>query len=502
MSTLQKLSELEARRFTIQNGSSDEAKKVVLAKDKLTARDRLSHLFDENSFVEIGTFMKSRSTAFNMDVCDTPADGVVCGYGMVKGTRVYAYSQDVTVLGGAIGEMHAQKIAKTYDDAIKMGAPIVGFLDTVGLRLQESIDALDGYGAIFAKMTQASGVIPQIAVVCGTCAGGASFIAGLSDFTFISTKNGQMFLNSPNTLEDKNTSFDSVASPSVHLEESGIATFGEANEEALIGKVVELLGYLPNNNQEDVPCYACQDDLNRTDANLNAFDFGQGKVVEIIKQVADEHTYLELSKAYGTNASIGFIRLNGATVGVVANQEEVMDYDALQKITRFIHFCDAFNIAIVTFTNVKRFESTVATEKLGIIKEASKMVHAFVEATVPKVNIILNAACGTAYVTMNSKHVGADYVYAWPTADVTTMNSESAVKIMYNEEIQKSDNPVALMQEKIQQFEQTNSVYGMAARGYIDDIIEPAATRKRIIATLENLITKQVVDTFKKHPTV
>ncbi len=502
MSTSQKLSELEARRVAIQEGTSDEAKKAVLAQNKLTARNRISSLLDQDSFVEIGTFMTSRKSAFNMDSYETPADGVVCGYGTVKGQLVYVYSQDATVLGGAIGEVHAQKIAKTYDDAMKMGAPIVGFVDTVGLRLQESIDALNGYGSIFAKMSEASGVIPQIAVVCGDCAGGASFIAGLSDFTFISTKNGKMYLNSPNTLSDKSASMDNVAAPQVHLETSGLATMGCDDEESLIAKVSELLTYLPSNNQEEAPCYPCTDDLNRVDAALNSFDFETSTTQEVIASIADDRTYFELSEAYGTDITLGFIRLNGVTVGVVGNHTAEMNYDAVNKTTAFVKFCDAFNVAIVTFTNVKAMASTVETERLGMIKATSKLVHAFATATVPKVNIILQAAYGTSYLTMNSKALGADYVYAWPTADVKTLDSESAVKIMYAKELTTAEDKLALMQEKIAVFEATNSVYGMASRGYIDDIIEPAATRKRVIAVLENLMTKQVIDSVKKHPTL
>ena len=502
MSTSQKLSELEARRFAIQEGASDVAKKAILAQNKLTARSRISTLLDQDSFVEIGAFMTSRKSAFNMDTCETPADGVVCGYGTVKGQLVYVYSQDATVLGGAIGEMHAQKIAKTYDDAMKMGAPIVGFVDTVGLRLQESIDALHGYGSIFAKMSEASGVIPQIAVVCGDCAGGASFISGLSDFTFISTKNGKMYLNSPNTLDDKSASLDNVASPEVHLEASGLATMGCESEEELINNVVELLTYLPSNNQEEVPCYPCTDDLNRADAELNAFDFGTSTTQEVIAKIADDYTYFQISEAYGQDMTLGFVRLNGVTVGVIGNQAPEMNYDALNKTTQFVTFCDAFNIALLTLTNIKSMKSTVETERRGIIQAASKLVHAFATASVPKVNVILNAGYGTSYLTMNSKPIGADYVYAWPTADVKTLDSESAVKIMYANELATADDKLALMQEKIVAFEATNSVYGMAARGYIDDIIEPAATRKRVIAVLENLMTKQVVDSVKKHPTL
>lgn len=493
MSTLQKLSELEARRLAIQNSYNDEAKKAVLAKGKLTARDRVTRLLDENSFVEMGIFIKSRSTAFNMNDCDTPADGVVCGYGTVNGKLVYVYSQDATVMNGSIGEMHAKKIIKTYDDAIKMGAPIIGFIDTVGLRLQENIDALDGYGQIFAKCMEASGVIPQVSVVCGDCAGGVSFITGLSDFVFISNKNGKMFLNSPNTMADENATFDAVATAKVHLTESGLAQFGEDDDEALIGKVQELLSYLPLNSGVDAPCYTCQDDLNRVDATLNSFDFETGQIVDVVASIVDEHTYLEIGEIYGEKTFVGFARMNGATVGLIANKQAVLDYDSIKKTIKFVDLCESFNIPIVTLTNVERFESTVYTEKLGIIKEASKLVYAFANATVPKVNVVLNNAYGSAYLAMNSKHIGADYVYAWPTAKVATMNAESAVRIMYNEEIKNAEVASDVITSKIEEFEKQNSsAYAVAARGYIDDIIEPAATRKRVIAALEVLYTKQV----------
>lgn len=503
MSTLQKLSELEAHKIAILNGYDEEAKKAALDKGKLTARDRVKHLLDENSFVEIGTFVTSKTFTCKGQKVNTPADGVVCGYGTVEGNLVYVYSQDPTVLGGAIGEMHAKKIAKTYDDAIKMGAPVIGFIDTVGLRLEESIEALNGYGMIFNKMSKASGVIPQIAVICGDCAGGISFVAGLSDFTFMSTKNGKMYLNSPNTLEDKNASFDHVASANVHLRESGLAVWGEESEQVLIGKIRELLTYLPLNSEQETPCLNCMDDLNRVDSSLNAFDFDVRQISEIIASIVDNGMYFEVGEQYGAKVFTGFARMNGATVGFVANKEEAIDLAALQKTTQFVNFCDGFNIPIVTLTNIKYIESTVATERLGIIKAASKLAFAFANATVPKVNLILKEAYGTAYMLMNSKHIGADYVYAWPTAQVSTMNSESAVKIMYEEALQNAENPADLMQEKVKAYEEEHSsVYAVAAHGYIDDIIEPSATRKRVIAALEVLYTKQVANHLKKHPTV
>ena len=503
MSTLQKLSELEARKIAISKGYNEEMKKAALDKGKLTARDRITQLLDENSFVEIGAFATSKFGTHSDPKENPPADGVVCGYGTIEGNLVYVYSQDFSVLGGSIGQMHANKIAKTYEDALKMGAPIIGFMDTVGIRLEESLEALNGYGKIINQMSKASGRIPQIAVICGDCAGGISCVSGLSDFTFMSTKNGKMYLNSPNTLEDKNVSFDHVATADVHLKESGLVAWGEEEEYMLIQKVRELLTYLPSNSNQETPCLVCQDDLNRVDIGLNDFDFDTMPIKNIIASVVDNGGYLEVSEQYGKTVFTGFARMNGATVGFVANNEEKMDKDALHKMTHFVNFCDAFNIPIVTFTHIQAIESTVLTEKLGIIKAASQLAFAFAHATVPKVNIILKEAYGSSYLLMNSKHIGADYVYAWPTAEVSTMNSQSAIKIMYEDELQNAEDPAKLMQEKIKAYEEEqSSVYAVAAHGYIDDIIEPAATRKRIIAALEVLYTKQVTNRFQKHPTV
>jgi acetyl-CoA carboxylase carboxyltransferase component len=503
MSTLEKLSELESRRAAIVNSGSKDAKKVSLAKGKLTARDRITHLLDENSFVEVGAFVTSRSTAFNMDVQDTPADGVVSGYGTINGNPVYVYSQDSSVLGGALGEMHAKKMVRIYDDAIKMGVPVIGVLDTVGIRLQESVDALEGYGTIFTKMTEASGIIPQITIVCGDCAGGAAFIAGLSDFVFMAAKSARMFLNSPNTIDDKAATFDNIAAAKVHFEESGLASFIADEEIDVIGKVKELITYLPQNSSEEGPFYNVTDDINRMDSNLNHFDFNTNKVVDIITSIVDNGEYLELNSKYAEGVFTGFARLNGGTVGVVANAESTVDYNGVKKMTKFVNLCDGFNIPVLTLTNIKGFTSTTATEKLGIIKECSKLVHAFASATVPKVNVILNEAYGSSYIAMNSKHIGADYVYAWPTAKVSALNAESAVKIMYSEEIKNASVAGDVIAQKTAEYEAINSSsYAVAARGYIDDIIEPAATRKRVIAAFEMLSTKQINDSFKKHPTV
>ena len=488
MSTMEKVTEVESLRAKMISGQNEVAKKDALAKGKLTARDRITALFDDDSFVEVGAFVKSRSTAFNMEAMQTPADGVVTGYGTVNGNPVYVYSQDASVMGGALGEMHAKKIAKIYDMAMKAGAPVVGFIDTVGVRLQESVDALEGYGMIYEKMTEASGYIPQVAVVVGDCAGGSSIFAGLADFVMMSTKNARVFLNSPNTLDEKTATFDNVASAKVHAEESGLATVIEDTEEKLIEDVRDLLSYLPQNSEENVPFYDVTDDINRVDPALNSFDFDDQKVKVVMASIADNNTYFELGKDYGQTAVTAFIRLDGGTVGVVANNEVRVDYAGVKKITDFVYLCDSFNIPVVTLTNIEGFESTVATEKLGIVKACSEMTRAFASASVPKINILLNSAFGSSFVMMNSKALGCDMTYAWPTATVSSLKTESAMKIMYAEELKAGTLTGEAYAEKAEAYEAANaSAYAAAAKGLVDDIIEPAATRKRIIAALEVL---------------
>lgn len=491
MSTLEKISELESRRTTIVMSHNEAAKKDAVAQGKLTARDRISALLDENSFVEVGAFVTSRSTAFNMSTTDTPADGVVTGYGTVNGNPIYVYSQDASVLGGAMGEMHVKKIIKVYEEALKVGAPVVGFLDTVGMRLQEDVETLANYGELYTRMSEASGVIPQIAVVAGDCAGGAAVLAGLADLVFMSTKTARVFLNSPNTLDDKAATFDTIATAKVHFEESGLATVVEDKEEALIDDVRTVLAYLPQNNDEEVPFYEVTDDINRVDAALNSFDFDNQEVTDIVKSIVDADSAFELNAAYGKTVYTAFARMDGGTVGIVANKETRMDYAGVKKVANFVDLCDLFNVPVVTLTNLEGFESTMATEKLGMIKACSQMTKAFANATVPKVNVILNHAFGSSSVMMNSKSVGADYVYAWPTAQVASLNTESAMKIMYAKELAEGTLSGEAFQEAAAEYEAAHtSAYAVAARGVIDDIIEPAATRKRVIAALEVLATK------------
>lgn len=489
MSTIEKLTEVEALKAKIITGQNEVAKKEALAKGKLTARARIDALLDTQSFVEVGTFITSRQ-AQNVGE-ETPADGVVTGYGTVGGSPVYVYSQDASVLGGALGEMHAKKIVRLYEMAMKVGAPIVGFIDTVGVRLQENMDALMGYGAIYEKMTEASQFIPQIAVVVGDCAGGSSIFAGLADFVMMSTKHARVFLNSPNTLDEKTATFDNMASANVHFETSGLATVIEEKEEDLIEKVRELLGYLPQNSEEEPPLYEINDDINRVSPELNQFDLETQDVAEIVAAIADEKRYFELNKAYGQSVMTALVRMNGSTVGIIANRTERPCYTGVKKITQFVGLCNAYQIPVVTLTHLAGFESTVATEKLGIIQACSEMTKAFANAHVPKINVLLDEAYGTAFMMMNSKALGCDMTYAWPDAKVSSLNTDSAMKIMYAKALADGTMSDEAFAEKAMQYELEHaSAYQAAAKGLVDDIIEPAATRKRIIAALEVLATR------------
>lgn len=509
MSILDKNSQLETRRKEIQLGGAAAAEQLVAA-GRLTPRQRIDQLLDSNSFVEVGAFVTHRATAFNMGMQETPADGVVTGYGTMGGRLVYVYSQDPTVMGGSLGEMHAKKIARVYDDAMKMGVPIIGFLDSAGIRLQESIDALEGYGLIFQKQSLASGVIPQITIISGDCAGGAGNIPGLSDFTFMISKNARLFLNSPNTFSDEKAVFEDIATADVHTKQTGLAHFACETDEECIDRVKLLVSYLPSNNLEDAPMYPVHDDLNRVDRGLNTIvpEGDEGLNVQaIIQSIADTGAFFEIQGNFAPNIKVGFIRLNGVTVGLVANdcahKEGKLDIDAMNKVSRFVSFCDGFNIAILTLTDVDGFVSGVEGETSGVLGASAKMIHAFTRATVPKVNVLLRKAYGSAYVAMNSKHIGADYVFAWPTAKVGIMPAKSAVHIMYGDDIMKAKDQRQVMEEKVSEFEQLqSSPYAVAAKGYIDDIIEPANTRKHVIATFEVLASKSALRPAKKHPTV
>ena len=501
MSNITKLNELMKRRTEIEGAGEGSTN------NQSNARGRINLLFDEKSFVELGSFVTHRNTDFNMSNKFIPADGIVVGYGTIEGRLVYAYSQDSTTLGGALGEMHAKKICQIYDLALKMGAPVVGLVDTAGLRLQESTDALNGFGEIFLKQTIASGVIPQITAILGNCCGGSSFIPALSDFSFMIAKNSKLFVNSPNTLESKTASFESIASAKYHSENSGMVDFVYETENEVFGGIRSLISVLPANNLEAAAYNTCTDDLNRVSLELNELEVASGvDARSIIMSVADNSNLLEVKKEYAKTIITGFIKLNGGTVGVIANQtldtDGTLTSKACKKASKFINICDSFNIPILSFTDVTGFNAVIKEEE-EISKAVSSMIYAFANATVPKVNVLLNRCYGSAYVAMNSKHIGADFVYAWPSAKISMMDANSAVRIMYADEIKASKKADELIEEKTSEYENLqSSPYAAASRGYIDDIIEPASTRKRVIAAIEMLSTKRENRPDKKHGTV
>ncbi len=470
------------------------------------ASQRIGALLDENSFVEIGAQITARATDFNLKQTETPSDGVVTGYGVINGNLVYVYSQDASVLGGSIGEMHAKKIANLYDLAMKTGAPVIGLIDSAGLRLQEATDALNGFGEIYFKQSMASGVIPQITAIFGTCGGGLAVIPGLADFTFMEGSKAKLFVNAPNALEGNEISRCDSSAAAFQSEEAGLVDV-VADEAVILGQIRELVSMLPANCEVDDSYVECTDDLNRVCAEL-ANCVGDTSIA--ISQIADDNVFFETKAAYAKDMVTGFIKLNGATVGVVANRTEVYDeegnvaekFDAVlsakgcEKAAEFVTFCDAFEIPVLTLTNTAGFKATKCCEK-KIAKAVAKLTYAFANATVPKVNVIIGKAFGSAYVAMNSKAIGADMTFAWSTAQVGMMDAKLAAKIICDG--QGSDAIDACAKEYA---ELQNNVVSAAKRGYVDTIIDAADTRKYVIGAFEMLYTKCEDRPAKKHGTV
>jgi acetyl-CoA carboxylase carboxyltransferase component len=463
----------------------------------VSASKRIEALLDDNSFVEIGSLVKARNTDFNMTQKETPADGVITGYGLINDSLVYVYSQDATVLGGSIGEMHAKKIAKVYDMAMKMGAPVIGLIDCAGLRLQEATDALNAFGELYTKQTMASGVIPQITAVFGNCGGGLAVLTELSDFTFMSEK-GHLFVNSPNVLDGNYKEKCDTSSSEFQSKESGNADYvGEETE--VIDKIRELVSMIPANNEDDMFTSECSDDLNRLCEGIeDCVEDAQ----TMLEMVSDNGVFFETKKDYATDVVTGFIKLNDNTVGAIANNSDLVTVKGAEKMEQFVNFCDSFNIPIVTFTNVTGFETTVCQEK-KMAKAVAKLTYAFANATVPKINVVTKNGFGSAYVMMNSKGLGADIVYAWPDSKIGMMNGEAAVKIIYADEIAKAENTNQLISEKTAEYDALQlSANSAASHGYVDDIISPSDTRKYLIGSLEMLLTKREERPIKKHGSI
>ena len=471
-----------------------------------SASRRIATLLDEGSFVEIGGAVTARSTTFNLQEKAAPSDGVITGYGVIDGNLVYVYSQDADVLGGALGEMHAKKIARIYDMAMKMGAPVIGLIDCAGLRLQEATDALEAFGSLYHKQALASGVIPQVTAIFGMCGGGLAVVAGLTDFTFMEAKDGKLFVNSPNALEGNEISKCNTASAEYQSKTAGLVD-GIGAEAEILGQIRDLVCMLPANNEDDMSYEECTDDLNRICADIaNASE----DTAIALAQIADNQILVETKKDYAKEMVTGFIRLNGMTVGVVANRskvynaeaeveaefDSVLTVDGCKKATDFVNFCDAFSIPVLTLTNVTGFAATVESEK-NMASAVAKLTYVFANATVPKVNVIVGKAFGSAYVSMNSKSIGADLVYAWPTAEIGMMDAKLAAQIMY------ADADAETLNEKAAEYKELqSSPNSAAARGYVDAIIEPADTRKYVIGAFEMLFTKREDRPAKKHGTV
>lgn len=478
--------------------------------EKIALR-RIETLLDENSFVQIGGLVNARSTDFNMNTKETPGDGVITGYGVIDGSLVYVYSQDSTVLGGAIGEMHAKKITKLYEMAMKMGAPIIGLIDCAGLRLQEAMDAMNAFGCLYECMSHASGVIPQVAVVYGNCGGGLGILSELADFTVMSEK-GQLFVNAPNALDGNYKEKLDTSSSAYHAKKTGLADMTGTDEE-VAGFVRTLISILPSNNEEDGAYSECNDSLNRACEGMeNCFE----DTLNALRLISDDHFVLELKREYAKDMFTGFVKLNGATVGAVANRTKCyeedgtctelsdgkLSTDGCYKAAEFINFCDAFNIPVLTLTNVNGYKATIEEEKT-IAKAVAKLTYAFANSTVPKVNVIVGSAYGNAYTVMNSKSVGCDMVFAWPSALVGTMPARDAARIIYDEELKTARDAAAYLDEKASEYEALqNSVISAAKRGYVDSIIEAEYTRKYVIGAFEMLYTKREDRPAKKHGTV
>ena len=470
------------------------------------ASQRIISLLDENSFVEIGALVTARNTDFNLKQEETPSDGVVTGYGVIDGNLVYVYSQDASVLGGSIGEMHAKKIVRLYDLAIKTGSPVIGLIDSAGLRLQEATDALNAFGEIYLKQVEASGVVPQITAIFGSCGGGLALIPSITDFTFMESEKAKLFVNSPNALEGHYKEKCDTSSAKWQSTEAGNVDV-VADEATVYAQIRELVSLLPSNNEDGDSYKECSDDLNRACENL---DGAIEDPAVIAGQIADNGLFFETKRDYAKEMVTGFIRLNGATVGLVGNRTAIYDENgkvsekfddkltahACEKAAEFVNFCDAFDLPVLTITNATGFGSSKCDEK-HVAKAAGKLVYALANATVPKVNLITGKAFGSAYVIMNSKAIGADITISWPGAQIGSMDAKLAAKIICDGKDADTVAKAAADYAELQ-----NNVKSAAARGYVDEIIEAADTRKYVIGAFEMLFTKRDERPAKKHGTV
>jgi len=509
VSMKKRVADLLDARLKARAGGGEAKLQKQRDQGKMTARERIDALIDPDTFQEIGLFRKNRTVTFGMDTADMPADGVVTGTGAVMGRPIHIASQDFTVMGGSAGETHSIKVVEMLEAALKCGTPFVFINDSGGARVQEGIDSLSGYGKVFYANVLLSGVVPQISIIAGPCAGGAAYSPALTDF-IIQTRKAHMFITGPNVIKQvtgEEVTADRLGGADAHMGVSGVNHFVADNDEQAVLIAQKLLSFLPQNNTEDPPVLD-PDPVVEYDPSLHDVVPVDGKqgydVRDVILKVVDHADFLEVQAGYAMNIVVGFARINGRSVGIVANQPNVMagvlDINASDKGAKFIRFCNAFNIPILTFVDVPGFLPGVAQEHGGIIRHGAKMLFAYAAATVPKITVVLRKAYGGAYIAMACRDLGADKVFAWPTAEIAVMGAEGAASIVFKREIDSAEDPVARREELVEEYRETFSTPFMAAsRGLVDDIIDPGDTRRKVAMALELLIAKRELRPAKKH---
>ncbi|MFP4200626.1 MAG: acyl-CoA carboxylase subunit beta [Clostridia bacterium] len=494
----ERIEELYRRREEITAGGGEKRIERQHAGGKFTARERLAMLFDEGTFHEVGRFVDSRGQDFGMADREVPADAVVTGYGLVDGRQVYAFSQDFTTMGGSLGEMHAEKICRAMDLALQNGCPFVGINDSGGARIQEGVDALNGYGEIFRRNTKASGIIPQISVIAGPCAGGASYSPALTDLVLMVEGSARMFITGPQVIKavtGEDVDAEELGGAVAHARKSGVAHMVYPDEQSLFGELRWLLGLLPGNNRQKPPRVAPLDPGADAEDLVDIMPEMPNRgynVEEVIERIVDEGSFLQIHPGFASNAVVGLARLEGRTIGIVANQPRFLagclDIDSSDKIARHVRFCDTFNIPLLTLVDTPGYLPGVGQEHGGIIRHGAKVLYAYAEADVPKVSVVLRKAYGGAYLAMCSRSLGADIALAWPTAEIAVMGPEGACNIVFRRQIDEAEDPEATREEKITEYrEKFANPYVAAARGYIDEVIDPVHTRGEIAAALDSL---------------
>ncbi|QDX41873.1 acyl-CoA carboxylase subunit beta [Salarchaeum sp. JOR-1] len=506
-----RIEELREKKAEAAKGGGEDRIESQHEKGKMTARERIDYFLDDDTFQEFDQLRTHRSHNFGMEEDQIPGDGVVTGYGEVNGRKVFVFAHDFTVFGGSLGEVFAEKVTKVMDKAMEVGAPVIGLNDSAGARIQEGVDALAGYADIFHRNQQASGVIPQISAIMGPCAGGAVYSPAITDFVFMVKDTSHMFITGPDVIETvtgEEVGFEELGGATTHSSTSGVAHFAEDSEEDALDNIRRLLSYLPQNNVEDPPRVEPWDDPERRDEELQSIVPDQPRkpydVTNVVDSVVDEGSFFEVQENFAKNLVVGFARLDGRSVAIVANQPRVnagtLDIEASEKGSRFVRFCDSFNIPILTFVDVPGFLPGTDQEHNGIIRHGAKLLYAFSEASVPLMTVITRKAYGGAYDVMASKHIGADVNYAWPTAEIAVMGPKGAVNVLYSEELAEADDTDAKREELIDEYrEKFANPYTAADRGYVDDVIEPQETRPRLIDDLEMLTGKRVDQPEKKH---